>query len=206
MKHYLLVLLTACGLLLARAPSARAQGETGQVEVGIFGEYFHVGSTAGTGIAGTGATSFGGLGGRAGLGSGRLHWEAEMSYDFTQTFTEGFTNPGTGAIFLTKSDIRVLHGMFGPKLQTGGPVRLFVSLKGGGVDFMFSPTPVTFATFTSSVTGLRGSSVDAVLYPGAGLETFLGPLGFRLDIGDEIFFAGGTHHNLRITFGPHLRF
>ncbi len=97
--------------------------------------------------------------------------------------------------------------MAGPKFQSGGgPVRLFLTVKGGADDFMFSNAPVTFSTYTSSVAGLRSSSVDAVLYPGGGIEAFLGPIGIRLDVGDEIYFEGGPHNNLRITIGPTIRF
>ena len=39
-----------------------------------------------------------------------------------------------------------------------------------------------------------------------GLEGHLGPVGLRLDVGDEIYFASGTHHNLRLAFGPYIRF
>jgi hypothetical protein len=48
--------------------------------------------------------------------------------------------------------------------------------------------------------------VTGVFYPGAGLEGHLGPLGLRLDAGDEMYFTGGTHHNLRMEFGPIIRF
>ena len=36
--------------------------------------------------------------------------------------------------------------------------------------------------------------------------TPLGPIGFRLDVGDEIYFNDSAHHNLRVTFGPTIRF
>src|SRR5262249_22471533 len=132
--------------------------------------------------------------------------EAEMAYDFSQTFTEGFTNTGTGAITVSRSTVRVLHGLFGPKFQMGGPVRLFITIKGGFNDIRFDDRPATFGTFTSSVQGLRTNNVNGVLYPGGGVEGFLGPIGLRLDIGDEIYWASGSHHNLRITFGPTIRF
>jgi hypothetical protein len=38
------------------------------------------------------------------------------------------------------------------------------------------------------------------------VEAYIGPVGLRLDVGDEMYFAGGTHHNLRISFGPQIRF
>ena len=47
-----------------------------------------------------------------------------------------------------------------------------------------------------------------VLLPeaGGGLEGPLGPVGIRFDIGDEMYFNSGTHNNLRIAFGPYIRF
>jgi hypothetical protein len=38
------------------------------------------------------------------------------------------------------------------------------------------------------------------------LEGHIGPVGLRLEAGDEIYFAGSTHHNLRAAFGPFIRF
>jgi hypothetical protein len=38
------------------------------------------------------------------------------------------------------------------------------------------------------------------------MEPALGPLGLRLELGDEIYFNDGAHNNLRITFGPIFRF
>jgi hypothetical protein len=58
----------------------------------------------------------------------------------------------------------------------------------------------------STVLGIRTSSLNAAIYPGAGVEASLGPVGLRLEAGDEIYFNNGAHNNLRITFGPILRF
>jgi hypothetical protein len=44
------------------------------------------------------------------------------------------------------------------------------------------------------------------LYPAGGLEASLGPVGLRFELGDDIYFNSGAHNNLRITFGPILRF
>ena len=98
------------------------------------------------------------------------------------------------------SNLRVLHGLFGPKFQTSGPVRVFVTVKGGFTNFRFDPTPASFSTFTSSVTNLRANNVDAALYPGGGVEAFLGPIGLRLEAGDEIIFVNGAHNNWKVTF------
>src|SRR6266702_6945538 len=113
---------------------------------------------------------------------------------------------GTVAAFNTSS-MRILHGMIGPKFQSGGGAfRAFLTVKGGADDFIFSSAPVTFSTFTSTVSGLRANSVVGVIYPGGGIEAYLGPIGLRLDVGDEIYFQSGHHNNLRITVGPSIRF
>ena len=102
--------------------------------------------------------------------------------------------------------MRILHGMVGPKLQTSGPVRVFVTVKGGFTNFRFDPRPATFSTFTSSVDNLRAGNVNATFYPGGGVEAFLGPIGLRVDVGDEIIFAHGAHHNWRMPGGSLVKF
>ena len=208
MKRFLFLLIVTSGLVFVVQPAARAQEALNHVEIGIFGDYFRLGATQGATLAGTGATAFGGVGARLSINV-RRRWqiEAESNYDFAESFSEGFTGPGGTVEGFSTSTVRILHGLAGPKFQTGsGPVRLFLTVKGGADDFMFSSAPVTFNTFTSSVAGLRASSVDGVLYPGGGIEAFLGPIGLRLDVGDEIYFESGAHNNLRITVGPTIRF
>jgi len=56
------------------------------------------------------------------------------------------------------------------------------------------------------VNNLRTNNVDAALYPGGGIEAFLGPFGLRAEVGDEIIFVNGAHHNWKISFGPQIRF
>ena len=189
MSRFLWVfLLVGC---LASVASAQDHGQ-----VGVYADYFHMPQTN---------RNFGGLGGRFAVGSRVLQWEAEMNYDFTQPVVETFNNGVTTSV--QRSDVRILHGLFGPKLQTArGPIRLFLTAKGGFVNFRFDPRAVNFSTFTSSVEGLRASDVSGVFYPGGGMEGHLGPIGLRLEAGDEMYFNGGTHHNLRVTFGPIIRF
>lgn len=62
------------------------------------------------------------------------------------------------------------------------------------------------SNLASVILGLRTSNVNAALYPAAGISATIGPLGLRLEAGDEIYFNSGARHNLRITFGPILRF
>ncbi len=189
------ILLVLAGL--GFVPAARAQNHG---EVAAFGDYYRPSQLS--------DRSLWGLGGRF---SFNLHpnaqLEAEMAYDFQQSFNESFIDPVTKGVTVTRSPIRVLHGLFGPKLQTGGgELRAFVTLKGGFVNFRFDNRPATFATFSSSVESLRANNVNGVLYPGGGAEAFLGPFGVRLDVGDEIYFRSGAHHNLRISIGPTIRF
>jgi hypothetical protein len=79
-------------------------------------------------------------------------------------------------------------------------------MKAGFIDFRLSTSLLPYSSVVSSVLGLRTSNLNAALYPAGGVEAILGPLGLRLEAGDEMYFNRGTHNNLRITFGPTLRF
>ncbi len=194
MKRVALLLFLAGWLV----PLASAQDH---FQVGAYADYFRISQTK---------TNMAGLGARAGFKAfSHVMLEGEMSYDFTQAFTEGFTDNSTvpPTITLQRSNLRVLHGLFGPKFVGGhGRIHPFLTVKGGFVNFRFDPRPATLATFTSSVDNLRLNNVSGTLYPAAGLEGHLGPVGLRLEAGDEIYFAGGTHHNARVAFGPYIRF
>jgi|ERR1700719_4579851 hypothetical protein len=208
MKRFFFLFLMTGGLLFAVLPTIQAQDSENHAEIGIFGDYFRLGETRGPSLSGTGATSFGGVGARLSINvSRRWQIEPEMNYDFAESFSEGFTGPSGTVVGFSTSRLRILHGMIGPKFQTGGGAfRAFVTVKGGGDDFMFSSAPVTFSTFASSVSGLRTNNVVGVVYPGGGIEAYLGPIGLRIDVGDEIYFQSGAHNNLRVTFGPSIRF
>lgn len=190
---YVIVLFSA----LAMIPAASAQNHG---EVGVFANYFRHRTTANT--------NFWGLGGRLAANvHENVQLEAEMAYDFNRSFTEGFKNPTTGTITFQRSNLRVLHGLFGPKFQTGGgPIRAFFTVKGGFIHFRFDDRPATFGTFASTVDDLRRNTMSGVLYPGVGVELYAWIIGVRFDVGDEIYFRDGAHNNLRVSFGPHLRF
>jgi len=180
-------------------PLASAQ-ETEHVQVGVFADYLRLAQTD---------SNFAGLGARVGVIAFRnIKLEGEMSYDFDRAFTESFTDSTTGAVIVRRTGMRTLHGEFGPKVNLGERwhVHPFVTLKGGFVNFRINNAPATIGTFFSSVDNLRRKNVDGVLYPGGGLEGHLGPLGIRFDIGDELYFNSGAHNNLRIAFGPYIRF
>ena len=191
MKRF--ALLAAIAVIVV-APVARAQDHA---EVGAFVDYFRLHQTG---------TNYVGIGGRAAFNvAAPLQIEAEMSYDFGRSYAESFGN-GAAVVATQNSHIKVLHGLFGPKLQTTGPVRVFVTAKGGFVNFRFDTSANSFSGFTSSVQNLRDDNVSGVFYPGGGVEAFLGPFGLRAEVGDEIIFANGARHNWRVTFGPQIRF
>jgi hypothetical protein len=99
------------------------------------------------------------------------------------------------------------HGLFGPILKPAkGGFRPFVTLKAGFIDFRLSPSLLPLTTFESTLLGIRTSSLNMAIYPAGGGEASLGPLGLRFELGDDIYFNNGAHNNLRITFGPILRF
>jgi hypothetical protein len=189
----LLLFLAACFV-----PFASAQ-DNEHVQFGVFADYFRLAQTD---------TNFGGVGALASFQAFKqIKLEAQMSYDFNQTFTEGFTDTGTGTVTFARTNLRILHGEFGPRVNIGHhAIQPFVTLKGGFIDFRINPAPATLGTFFSTVDTLRTDNVNGVLYPGGGLQGHLGPIGLRLDIGDEIYFNHGTHNNLRVAFGPVFRF
>ena len=196
MKRYLYLIIMAVFLFV---PGVFAQGIEDHVNVGVFGNYIRL-SGGGPNLAGVGGrVSFNAL--------PVVQFEAESSYNFEQTIIQGFTTSPTGSISFQRTSVRALDGLFGPKLTTNrGPVRLFATAKGGFINFNISHAPATFGTVGSAFANLRGSNVFGVFYPGGGAEAFFGPIGLRFDIGDEIYFNHGGHNNLRLSFGPVIRF
>jgi len=184
-------------LMIAAAPMAIAQDRSDHFEIGAFADYFRP-SDASPGH------NFVGLGGRAAI---NLHpsvqLEAEMAYDFKRTYTNTFTNGVTTE--LVDTQFRTLHGFFGPKFQTGsGPFRVFVTGKVGFDNFSISNQNAT-SGFTNAV-GLTNGTTNFAVYPGGGFEAFAGPIGIRAEVGDDIYFDHGAHNNLRVSFGPQIRF
>ena len=189
-----MLLLMCLGALLV--PCARAQGD--HVEAGVFADYFRMSQTD---------NNYLGIGARAGLKVfPHVKLEGEMAYDFDRGFGELTTGTG-GSIVVQNANIHILHGLFGPKIDLGhSRVRPFVVLKGGFDKFFVNSCPTTFSCVSSQIANLRASDVNGVFYPGGGVEAHLGPVGLRLEAGDEMYFNHGTHHNLRMAFGPYIRF
>ncbi len=171
-----------------------------RVELGVFIDYLSISQTS---------TNNFGLGGRVGF---RIHrnimMEGELAYDYGLNFDEAYRNLSTGNIgAIGRTSIGVTHGLFGPTFQPSeGWFRPFVTLKGGFVDFRLSPSLVPYRDVASVIFGIRTSNLNGAIYPGAGVEASAGPIGLRFELGDEIYFNNGAHNNLRVTFGPILRF
>jgi hypothetical protein len=191
------LVLALLGFLLA-APALMAQEGTNHVEVGAFAEYFNLSRTSPH-------INFVGVGGRAAFNvRSNVQIEAEMAYDFKRNFTTTFSD-GINTQFVD-TNLRTLHALFGPKFGTsGGPVRLFGTFKAGLINFSVSGQNAG-SGFQSAIGDVTTGNTAAAIYPGAGLEGFIGPIGLRAEVGDEIYFKNGTHNNLRVTFGPTLRF
>lgn len=197
MKRILLLAILSVGLV---APSyLMAQSEYNHAEVGVFADYFRLSATSPN-------SNLVGLGGRAAFNvSTHVAIEAEMSYDFARNYTSTFSNGVTTQT--VTSSFRPLTGLFGPKFQAGssGPVRLFVTGKVGFINFSDTNQGVS-SGFTSAVNDITTGATHVAFYPGAGIEGFWGPFGLRLDAGDEIYLSNGARNNIKVEFGPTIRF
>jgi hypothetical protein len=171
-----------------------------RVELGAFIDYLNISQTS---------TNNFGLGGRFGY---RIHshvmMEGELAYDYGINFDEAYRNIANGNLTaIERTSIGVTHGLFGPMLEPAkGRLRPFATFKAGFMDFRLSPSLLPYSNLASAVLALRTSNLNAAIYPAVGAEASLGPVGLRLEGGDEIYFNSGAHNNLRITFGPIVRF
>jgi hypothetical protein len=195
MKRYLALFIGS--LIVCAAPMVMAQGHSDHVEVGVFADYFRFAQT-------NPPANFIGLGGRVAFNMRpSVQLEAEMAYDFKRSFATEFTDGVINEPVTTR--LRTLHGLVGPKFQTGsGPLRIFVTGKVGFDNFSVTNQNATQG-FKSTI-GLDNGRTDFAVYPGGGIEAFAGPIGLRAEIGDEVYFDHGARNNLRVTFGPQIRF
>jgi len=187
------------GLLSMAAPGALAQMSSDHINVGVYGNFFRLSDSD---------IDLGGVGARFSVNlMPRVQLEAESAYNFEAAYSQGFSD-SNGTLTLSRSHVRSLDGLFGPKIYTNkGPVRLFATAKGGFINFNLSTSPsVTIQTVSSTFQGINGTNTYGVFYPGGGAEAFWGPFGVRVDVGDEMFFNNGAHNNLRVSFGPTIRF
>jgi len=197
-----IIWLAALSTLLAAPSWLMAQeghGDYDHATVGIFADYFRFAPTS------SHTTNFVGFGARAGFNVSRhVQLEGEMNYDFERNFTSTFDN-GVSTSFTT-TRVRPLTGLFGPKFSTPGPFKFFVTGKVGFINFTTTDAAVTPGTVGNAIAGVGGGGTHFAMYPGAGFEGFWGPFGLRLEAGDEVYLNNGTYNNLRVSFGPQLRF
>jgi hypothetical protein len=174
--------------------------------IGVYGDLFRVKPAGGNSV------NFVGLGARVGFNvHPNIALEGEMSYDFAKNYTALNTGDNSGTLSSTtvSSRTRPLTALFGPKFQfgTSGPFRAFVTGKVGFTEFSHSSTTtVSGDTFSNAFDQFGGGTTHFAAYPGGGIEGFFGPLGLRLEAGDQMYFNNGTYNNLRVTFGPELSF
>jgi hypothetical protein len=181
------------------APAAFAQSSDNDKNHGDFGVYFDM-----TRLQFAKLNMFG-VGGRVGVNiKPAIVLEGEMAYDFQASVSQTVISNGTTNTFT--SNLRLIHGLFGPKIQTTkGPVRVFAVLKGGLLNFGVGG-PVTAGTFAKQIGTIKDGDTNGVFYPGGGIEFNIGFLGVRVEAGDEIFWDNGPNHNLKIMAGPQIRF
>jgi hypothetical protein len=181
-----------CLLILAvvlMAPASFAQDYEHAVEFGPFFDYFRLNSVD---------ENFYGIGGRFAVNPHpNVGIEGELAYDFARNVA------GTTDLF--QSRFRILDGLFGVKLQSNGPVRLFGTAKAGFINFGITNEGVV-GGFFDSLGDVRDGDTKAAFYPGAGLEFGGGTIGLRIEVGDLIYFADGARHNLKLSVGPQFRF
>jgi hypothetical protein len=176
-----------------------AQGLNGDhVEVGAFADYFRLDRTEPN-------LNYAGVGGRLAFNlRPTVQIEGELAYDFDRSYTNAFRNGITEQLVPSKTHI--LHGLFGPKFQAGsGPFRVFVTGKVVLISFTTN-TQNPPQRFKSALGAVGNGDSKFALYPGGGVEGFVGPVGLRLEAGDDIYFDNGARNNLRVTLGPTSRF
>lgn len=194
MKRFLYLLALASFF----APNIVAQS-LDHINVGVYGNFFRLSDSD---------INLGGLGARVSVHVFPLVMlEAESGYNFESAFSQGF-NDSNGTVTVSRTHVRSLDGLVGPRVNV--PFRtfhLFVTAKGGFINFNLNSNPaVTINTVSSAFRGLNGTNTFGVFYPGGGGEAFWGPIGLRVDVGDEIFYNNGAHNNLRLSLGPVIRF
>lgn len=195
MKHLIFLIMLSCSVAL---PSALMAQSYDHGEVGAFADYLNLSRT-------DPHINFVGVGGRAAFNvHPNVQLEAEMSYDFKRGYVSTFSDGVTTQLVNTR--VRPLSGLFGPKFLTGsGPFRAYATGKVGFVNFSVSDQNAP-AGFVGALGAVNNGNTQFALYPGAGVEGFWGPIGMRLELGDEIYFDNGARNNLKVTVGPVIRF
>ncbi|MCU1331821.1 MAG: hypothetical protein JWM08_813 [Candidatus Angelobacter sp.] len=195
-----LAILSALALCIATfAPVASAQSNDDKNH-GNFGVYFDYTRLQ------FAKQNFFGVGARLGINvHPHIVMEGEMAYDFERNATATITDLQNNTTTV-RSNLRLIHGLFGPKIQTTGPIRVFAVLKGGLLNFSVARNGVTAANVANQFGNISDGDTNGVFYPGGGVEFNAGFLGIRLEAGDEMYFDNGANHNFKFMGGPQIRF
>jgi hypothetical protein len=189
--------LALCLAMIAPAASAQSNDDKNHGNFGVFFDYTRLQFAK---------QNFFGVGARLGL---NIHphvvLEGEMAYDFERNSTATITDLN-GNTSTVRSNLRLIHGLFGPKFQTTGPVRVFVVLKGGLLNFSVANSGVTAGNVSNQFGNITDGDTNGVFYPGGGVEFNAGVFGLRLEAGDEMYFDNGAQHNFKFMGGPQIRF
>ncbi len=194
MKRFAGAALIVLAMVTLVGLQAYAQNEE-RGEFGVFADY--------TRLHNANNANFWGAGARVAFNLNRwAQLEAGMAYDFERNFTTA--TPGITGTFTT-SGLKIVDGLFGPKIQAPlGPVQIFGTLKGGFVNFSVSRGATTSA-FTNAITSIPNGNTNGAFYPGGGIELFYHWIGVRAEAGDLMYFDHGANHNLKFTIGPQFR-
>ncbi len=187
--------LCLVALMCLSIPLAFAQSSEERGEFGVYADYFRLAPST---------TNFYGVGGRIGFNvHSKFQLEGETAYDFEQSFSSSIpcTNDSSCTPTLVRGSTHVWDGLFGPKIQTSGPVKFFVFAKGGFLNFA-GGNP----SFVNQVGTFGGPSTYGAFYPGGGIEAYIHKVGIRLDVGDLMYFNNGAKNNLKVSVGPSFRF
>src|SRR5260370_28087957 len=117
---------------------------------------------------------------------------AETASDLERTQTQA--NHVGGRTHTVRPNIRVLHALFGPKIQTKGPMHLFLLAKVGIVNFGVGG-PATAGAINNQIGTIVNGDTNMAVYPGAGIEFNIKRISFRAEAGDEVIFLRGRTTN-----------
>lgn len=198
MKRFaILSAFVLCVAAFAPAASAQSSDDKNHGNFGVYFDYMRLQFAK---------QNFFGVGGRLGINvHPHVVLEGEMSYDFERNATATITDLSNNTTTV-RSNLRLIHGLFGPKFQTTGPIRVFALVKGGLLNFSVARTGVTVGNVVNQFGNIRDGDTNGVFYPGGGVEFNAGFLGLRLEAGDEIYFDNGANHNFKFMGGPQIRF
>jgi len=170
--------------------------EAQRAEAGFYGEYlgFSPAALGGPGIKGLLAINL------------HIALEGEFAYEFNRTFNETTLDP-SGATSVIKSRMHATNLLAGVAFSKPSPkIRPFVTMKMGLLTINPSSLPAPLVSTNTILNDIRASHRNFAIFPAAGVEAYSGRWGFRLDIGDELYFLHGAKSNVRITFGPNYIF